>query len=101
MREREPTEWVVYRTASRATGDGQSAICSQQEWNAMEAATPGVHVLVKEHIGNEATAERLARSLIVPAPVKVSSRVNRPRPKPPTPLPPLVVEEPATADPVS
>lgn len=40
----------------------------------MESASPGVNTLVQDHIPNEATAERLARSLIIPAPPKPPRR---------------------------
>lgn len=67
MREHQPTEWVVYRASIKGQLSGQNAICSQQEWEAMESAAPGVHTLIREHIPNESTAEQLARSLQTPA----------------------------------
>lgn len=67
MREHQPTEWVVYRASIKGNLSGQNAICSQQEWEAMELAAPGVHTLIREHIPNESTAEQLARSLQTPA----------------------------------
>ena len=78
MRISEPTEWVVYRTVNRNQVEGQCAICSQDEWSAMHAATPDGQVLIQEHIGSETAAERLARSLIVP-----STTTKPPRKTPP------------------
>ena len=74
MRISEPTEWVVYRTVNRNQVEGQCAICSQDEWSAMHAATPDGQVLIQEHINSETAAERLARSLIIPAVTTKSPR---------------------------
>jgi hypothetical protein len=67
LREHQPTEWVVYRANIKGNLSGQNAICSQQEWEAMESASPGLHTLIREHIPNESAAEQLARSLQTPA----------------------------------
>lgn len=40
---------------------GPNAICDQAEWDAMEAAAPGVNRLIRGGIMNEAEAERFAR----------------------------------------
>lgn len=81
MRTQEPTEWVVYKAAKDWHLGGQHAVCSQQEWDALELARPGVHALVREHIPNEGEAERLARSLqtgpVVPKVVKPSALALR------------------------
>lgn len=65
MREREPTEWAVYRAAAAKHGGG-SVICSQGEWDEIERSTPGRHTLIRGNIRNEAEAEQLARSLVPP-----------------------------------
>jgi hypothetical protein len=54
--------WVVYR--SHLAGEhGGNAVCEQAEWDAMEAASPGQHTLLRSGIASEAEAERLAREL--------------------------------------
>jgi hypothetical protein len=42
--------------------NGMSAVCEQEEWEAMERAQPGYHTLVLAGIASEGEAERLARS---------------------------------------
>jgi hypothetical protein len=54
--------WVVYRMAIHGKPSGMSAVCEQEEWDAMERAKPGHHTLVQAGITNEGEAERLARS---------------------------------------
>ena len=54
--------WVVYR--SHLAGEhGGNAVCEQAEWDAMEAASPGQHTLLRSGVASEAEAERLARDL--------------------------------------
>jgi hypothetical protein len=53
---------------------GQNAVCTQAEWEAMELTAPGVHTLIRERIGNEGEAERLARDLQTPPPVPSPAR---------------------------
>ena len=73
--------WVVYRMAVKGAADGVNAVCTQDEWDAMELARPGHHTLVRGRIANEAEAERLARGtsgdtvrkglpIVPPAPIK-------------------------------
>jgi hypothetical protein len=52
---------VVYQAAVKGMEKGPNAICDQAEWDALEAAAPGVHRLIRGGITNEAEAERLAR----------------------------------------
>ena len=52
--------WVVYKM-NLAGPQGPNAVCEQAEWDAMELAKPGQHVLVRSGIASEAEAERLAR----------------------------------------
>jgi hypothetical protein len=54
--------WVVYRITLRGKTTRMSAVCEQEEWEAMELAQPGHHTLVRSGIPNEGEAERLARS---------------------------------------
>jgi hypothetical protein len=58
--------WVVYR----AGPEGPYAVCEQREWDAMEQAQPGRHMLIRGGILYEAVAEKLARE----GTVKVSLR---------------------------
>ncbi|MDB5312764.1 MAG: hypothetical protein JWO38_6966 [Gemmataceae bacterium] len=53
--------WVVYRMTLRGVASPVNAVCEQGEWDAMEAARPGHHVLVRAGITSEGEAERLAR----------------------------------------
>jgi hypothetical protein len=53
--------WVVYQMSMDGKTPSRYAICKQSEWNAMELAHPGRHVLVRSGITSEAEAERLAR----------------------------------------
>jgi hypothetical protein len=54
--------WVVYRMTIKGKPSGISAVCEQDEWDAMERERPGHHTLVLAGIANEGEAERLARS---------------------------------------
>ena len=53
--------WVVYRMSMDGKTPGINVVCEQAEWDAMELAHPGRHVLVRSGIASEAEAERLAR----------------------------------------
>jgi hypothetical protein len=53
--------WVVYEANVRGKLSGVAAVCEQAEWDAMERAQPGHHVLIKAGIPNEGEAEQLAR----------------------------------------
>lgn len=55
------TAWVVYRKTIHKQEIGSVAICEQSEWDEMELARPGHHILIQGGITNEATAEKLAR----------------------------------------
>ena len=57
----ESTSWVVYRVAAKGTRPAMTAVCDQHEWDAMEAATPGLNTLVRDGIASEGEAEQLAR----------------------------------------
>ena len=58
---RRAVSWVVYRSNLDGKTAGVNAVCEQAEWDAMERAKPGQHVLVRSGIASEAEAERLAR----------------------------------------
>ena len=53
--------WVVYQSAVKGQPTGPNAVCDQAEWDAMEAAAPGVNRLIRGGIANEAEAERPKR----------------------------------------
>lgn len=53
--------WVVYQMTPRGAVVPVNAVCEQGEWDAMEVARPGQHVLVRAGITSEGEAERLAR----------------------------------------
>jgi hypothetical protein len=54
--------WVIYQAS--VPGDpkcANPAVCSQFDWEKMEAARPGRHLLLHAGIPSEGEAERLAR----------------------------------------
>ena len=53
--------WVVYRITVHKKPTG-TAVCEQQEWDAMERVHHGRHTLIHSGVANEGEAERLARS---------------------------------------
>ena len=53
--------WVVYFKTIHKRPNRLVAICEQSEWDAMERARPGYHLLVQSGIGTESEAEELAR----------------------------------------
>jgi hypothetical protein len=53
--------WVVYKMTLPGGKVVGNVVCEQSEWDALEAARPGYHVLVQAGITNEGEAERLAR----------------------------------------
>ena len=53
--------WVVYAKNFGVPGFTGSAVCSESEWRAMEANSPGRHTLVKSGSTSEVEAERFAR----------------------------------------
>jgi hypothetical protein len=57
----EAVAWVAYKIAIRGKHGGQNAVCEQGEWEAMEMANPGYHILIQANITNECEAEKLAR----------------------------------------
>lgn len=74
MRVKEPAAWVVYKMTVYGRPMDRYAVCTQEEWNQMEAGRPGHHALIRAEIGNEGVAERLAREL--QSPPEQSTRVK-------------------------
>jgi hypothetical protein len=44
--------WVVFRRVTRETPSGAVVVCEQKEWELLEKAEPGVHVLVRAGISH-------------------------------------------------
>jgi hypothetical protein len=55
------TAWVVYRMTLSKGKVGGNVVCEQREWDAIERAQPGLHLLIRAGIGTEQEAEKLAR----------------------------------------
>ena len=53
--------WVVYRMTIPNQSVCGNVVCEQSEWEAMELARPGYHVLLHSGIKTEQEAEKLAR----------------------------------------
>jgi hypothetical protein len=53
--------WVVYRMTLHGGTFGGNVVCEQREWDALELARPGFHLLVRAGIATEQEAEKLAR----------------------------------------
>jgi len=58
---RGPESWVIYQTVVKGEAAGPNGVCEQAEWEAMERAFPGGHLLIQAGISSEGVAERLAR----------------------------------------
>jgi hypothetical protein len=69
--------WVVYLMTTHKKPSGMKAVCEQSEWDAMELARPGYHVLVRGGIASEVEAETLARDK--PTDVAPSAMRGKPR----------------------
>lgn len=61
MRARSVESWVVYRKAIKGQATEINAVCEVGEWDAMQAANPGLLTLIRYGITSEGEAERLAR----------------------------------------
>jgi len=68
-----PITWVVYLMTIHKQTDKMCAVCKQSEWDAMELARPGYHVLVRGGIATEVEAEKLARRNPTPG-IELSSK---------------------------
>jgi hypothetical protein len=53
--------WAVYHKPMRGCPDGLRAICSQDEWEAMDRIQPNACTLIQGDMASEGEAERLAR----------------------------------------
>lgn len=53
--------WVVYLMTLHNKPVGQKAVCTQAEWNALQAMRPGYHQLIQSGITSEREAELIAR----------------------------------------
>ena len=54
------TSWVVYLMTIPNKPVGQKAVCTQVEWDVLQAARPGYHRLIQSGITSEREAELLA-----------------------------------------
>jgi hypothetical protein len=61
MMSENPETWVVYQLTGKNVGI--KAVCEKIEWDAMEKAKPGLHLLIQGGIGSETEAELLARGV--------------------------------------
>jgi hypothetical protein len=69
--------WVVYLMTIHNKPTRVKGVCEQSEWDAMELARPGYHVLVRGGIASEVEAETLARDQ--PTDVAPSAMRGKPR----------------------
>jgi hypothetical protein len=53
--------WVIYREIVNGEVIGPNGVCEQDEWEAMEWATPGGTFVIQSGIADERVAEKLAR----------------------------------------
>jgi hypothetical protein len=52
---------VVYQMHSHGVPQAGRSVCQQAEWDELQQAKPGSHVLIQDNIPNEVEAEKLAR----------------------------------------
>ncbi len=62
--------WVVYRMTLPKQAIGGNVVCEQAEWDALELARPGYHVLLHSGLKTEQEAEKLARGTAGDPPVR-------------------------------
>ena len=55
------TTWVVYRMTLNGNMIAGNVVCEQHEWEAIEFARPGYHMLLHTGLKTEQEAEKLAR----------------------------------------
>lgn len=53
--------WVVYLMRAHGGKALGNVVCEQREWDALESAHPGQHLLLHTGLGTEKDAEQLAR----------------------------------------
>ncbi len=66
--------WVVYRMTLAKNKVGGNVVCEQREWDAIELAQPGVHLLIRAGIETEQEAEKLARGTAGDPPLRTAGR---------------------------
>ncbi|MBA4189861.1 MAG: hypothetical protein C0467_17905 [Planctomycetaceae bacterium] len=62
--------WVVYRMTLPKQAIGGNVVCEQTEWDALELARPGYHVLLHSGLKTEQEAEKLARGTAGDPPIR-------------------------------
>jgi len=67
--------WVVYKM-NLSGAQGANVVCEQGEWDEMERARPGHHMLIREGITNEPEAEQVARESAGGTAAKVATRLK-------------------------
>ncbi|MCE9561404.1 MAG: hypothetical protein K8U57_05060 [Planctomycetes bacterium] len=72
--------WVVYRMTLPKQAIGGNVVCEQSEWDALELARPGYHVLLHSGLKTEQEAEKLARGTAGDPPPRGSKKVIPPTP---------------------
>jgi hypothetical protein len=65
--------WVVYTVAVPGSTARMGAVCEQGEWDAMQAAEPGRHALVRAGIASEAEVAPGTK----PSPYKLPDKAAR------------------------
>lgn len=70
--------WVVYRMTLRKGEVGGNVVCTQREWDAIEAANPGLHTLLYTGLKTEQEAEKAARGAPAAPEVKKPARAGIP-----------------------
>lgn len=53
--------WVVYRITLPGKAVGRTVVCTQREWERVNAAQPGLHAILHFAVKTEQEAEKLAR----------------------------------------
>ena len=53
--------WVVYQMTLHKRPEGMRAVCTREDWDAMERARPGYHTLLQAGFPSERDAELIAR----------------------------------------
>jgi hypothetical protein len=77
MRKTKLQAWAVYQTPMRGSRAAMRAVCRQDEWEALDLASPGVNTLIAGHLTNEGEAERLARGMSGHTPTKAEKEKAR------------------------
>jgi hypothetical protein len=72
-----PDSWVVYRATFDRKAAQMTAVCDQDEWEAIEQNQPGRCILLRAGIATEGEAEQFARAerVAAVAPAVASSNI--------------------------